>query len=427
MRRKGMVVTVGTGTGGLDMKDPLAKTVENAHPDFVVFLCSRTSSATAQGVVRKLGLALGEDFHIRTVSDENDLENCFETAICALRDLEERGVGPEAVTSDFTSGTKAMSAGLVLAAAARRSGNLCYIAGERREGKVISGTERFVTFTPNTVFAYQVRILAERFVENLMFEPAIELLEQSSIAPLPEHEQEVAHSLRELAQAYHCWERFDHRGAVRAAKKAARHAPPELGRFVWDDPTAARLAALAAEQGKAERDNRPTAATLDLLADLVCNSQRRAAEGRYDDAVARLYRATEMLAQIRLRTEFDLDANDLDTGKLPSRQLQKKYDALREWSRGGPGPVKLGLRKAYELLKDLDDKVGQDFPPCRRLQAALSTRNDSLLAHGVRPVSKEDCAMLLGEVEKLARNSLGEEFDRACVELTFPWMRRQVP
>lgn len=40
-----------------------------------------------------------------------------------------------------------------------------------------------------------------------------------------------------------------------------------------------------------------------MVEDLVANADRRATEGKYDDAVARLYRATEMVAQVRFRAK----------------------------------------------------------------------------------------------------------------------------
>lgn len=40
--------------------------------------------------------------------------------------------------------------------------------------------------------------------------------------------------------------------------------------------------------------------------DLILNAERRAVQERYDDAVARLYRAVEMVAQVRLQSEWGL-------------------------------------------------------------------------------------------------------------------------
>jgi len=418
--RKGMIVTVGTGTGGGDIAAPLVGTIRNSHPDFVALLCSESSQEVAERVVSDLDRS-PEEWMIQIVRNENDLESCFAAALGAFRALRARGIMPARVTADFTSGTKAMSAGLVLASVAERAGALCYIAGRREQGRVVSGTERFLSFRPNAVFAHQALDMATQFMEKFLFEAAANLLNEETVKLLDEEERAAARSLRSLAEAYQFRELFDHRAALGKAKEAGE-LPAELRRFAWDDRAAKRLHNLSREAGTAQTESRPPAPTLELVADLFCNAERRLAEGRYDDAVARLYRATEMLAQLRLKERFELDTGDIDTAKLPSSSLKKKYEGLRD--RGRPreeGKIKLGLRKAYELLEDLGDPVGKEFPRMNRLQNALRARNDSLLAHGAAPVGKAEAKVLHDELEALARKALGDDFDAARNELRFPW------
>ncbi len=52
------------------------------------------------------------------------------------------------------------------------------------------------------------------------------------------------------------------------------------------------------------------------MIDLLRNAERRAARGRYDDAAARLYRALEMLAQMRMGARSPaLDSSRLNLAK----------------------------------------------------------------------------------------------------------------
>jgi hypothetical protein len=44
----------------------------------------------------------------------------------------------------------------------------------------------------------------------------------------------------------------------------------------------------------------------EIVEDLLLNAERRAMQDRYDDAVGRLYRALELLVQIRLLQTYDI-------------------------------------------------------------------------------------------------------------------------
>ncbi|OQA17126.1 MAG: CRISPR-associated protein (Cas_Cas02710) [Chloroflexi bacterium ADurb.Bin360] len=139
--------------------------------------------------------------------------------------------------------------------------------------------------------------------------------------------------------------------------------------------------------------------------DLLNNAQRRAARGRYDDAVARLYRAIEMLAQIRLKQrEPSLEASDLQVNLLPEA-LRSKYEALREPAERGK--IRLGLRQDYDLLAELSDPLGNVYQGLsERLLQALLCRNESILAHGQKPITQTQWNEIWGIAERLVRNGL---------------------
>jgi CRISPR-associated protein (TIGR02710 family) len=122
-----------------------------------------------------------------------------------------------------------------------------------------------------------------------------------------------------------------------------------------------------------------------LLADLVANAKRRRLEGRYDDAVARLYRAIEAAAQLALSERQAIPSTDgVPIASVP--------EPLRElWSaKAENGKLRLGLQDAYELLDALGDRVGAAFKELRLHEmnrSPLAARNQSILAHGFQPVS----------------------------------------
>ena len=123
-----------------------------------------------------------------------------------------------------------------------------------------------------------------------------------------------------------------------------------------------------------------------FVIDLIANAQRRAQQNRFDDAVARLYRATEALAQIRLQQKYHLDTGNLDLTNTQYPQTVKD-----RWCPQGD-PQKIGLQEAYKLLNDLDDPLGQRFSELSlddKERSPLSARNQSILAHGFSSLTKK--------------------------------------
>ena len=168
------------------------------------------------------------------------------------------------------------------------------------------------------------------------------------------------------AKGFAAWDVFDHVTALNLLSS--------LGRYYGK-----HLAALKKLTGQ-EKGN-----GYEPVADLLNNAERRASQERFDDAVARLYRATEMAAQIRLFREHGLDSNKLTLNDLPEN-LRSEYEPFVHEN----GKLLLGLRKSFELLGRLDDPVGRLFETKRNaVIGALTTRNNSIFGHGTEPVGRE--------------------------------------
>lgn len=124
-------------------------------------------------------------------------------------------------------------------------------------------------------------------------------------------------------------------------------------------------------------------------------ARRRASQGRFDDAVGRLYRALELYAQIELlrRDEPVLTANVLPE-RLP--------ESVRPWleQQRHSDRIALGLVAAYDLLAQLAHPAGLVWAERRgAMLAALEARNHSLLAHGFVPVTAEVYASVQDSIE----------------------------
>jgi len=77
----------------------------------------------------------------------------------------------------------------------------------------------------------------------------------------------------------------------------------------------------------------------------------------------------------------------------------EKYEELRDEK----GKIKLGLKKDFELLKDLNDGLGLKFLEDEGMENLLGKRNQSILAHGLTPVKREDAEKMISKVEAYAK------------------------
>jgi CRISPR-associated protein (TIGR02710 family) len=120
------------------------------------------------------------------------------------------------------------------------------------------------------------------------------------------------------------------------------------------------------------------------IADLINNAKRRGKdEKRYDDAVARLYRTTELIAQHQLKIKYNINTSAVKPHDIPEELIQK-------WSiNQNTQKIKLSLEKDYELLNAKKDPLGTKFTQDKKLKDLLNKRNTSILAHNLKPVTQK--------------------------------------
>jgi hypothetical protein len=169
-----------------------------------------------------------------------------------------------------------------------------------------------------------------------------------------------------LCRAFDAWDRFDHATARRLIQ-------PYRKNFV---PYAILLDAVVEGKG---------AHGFEWVEDLLLNAERRAAQGRFDDAAGRLYRAVELTAQVWLR-----EWHGIDTGKVDVSRIPDAIKAKVEKERGEGAGIKIGLQLAWDTIAAFpDDPLGACFQPERgALRNFLSVRNQSLFAHGATPIGE---------------------------------------
>ncbi len=360
---------------------PVVTAIRDYAPTFTCFFATtgtRGSRVTVDGarypcgegkpnIVTQTQLAEGT-FEIVELDEPDSLPDCYSTMRSVLGKLVDAHPGLRYV-ADYTGGTKTMGAALVLTAL-ELNWELSLVRGTRADlVRVLDGSEMASLVNAGEVRARQVLNEAERLFDARAYGSAESVIEGIARSiPLSNELLRQVNQMVALCRTFDAWDRFDHAKAKQLLEPYQSFCVPQW-RFLKN---------LTGER----------ATGYETVMDLVRNAERRASRGRYDDAVARLYRALELLAQIRLRQRTPpLDAGDLLIQALPEK-LRAKYEALRD---SRTKRIRIGLRQDYELLAALDDPIGicyREF--ANRILNGLSSRNNSILAHGVVPLSKSD-------------------------------------
>lgn len=138
-----------------------------------------------------------------------------------------------------------------------------------------------------------------------------------------------------------------------------------------------------------------------ILASLINNAQRKAEEYKYDDAIARLYRSFELIAQIKL-SKYDIKSSDVDISILSEKNVSPEFIEYLEKTKED-GKIRIGLVSDFMLLNELGDKLGKYYVQNEsKIKNITQKRNNSILAHGLESQSKEDFDQFLEIVTNLA-------------------------
>lgn len=374
--------------------EPVAAAIRHWRPARVMFLCSEQTRASINAALQSataadLAIPPGCTDQI-VLSDHQHLQKTLRE----LRPLDpyvqswqQRG-DDYAVVVDFTGGTKVMSAALALVAR-RWKCTFAYVGGQERSkngaGVVVSGQEHhFVHFNPWNVLGYQTIEDAVTVFNHGGYAAAAHLLHGAITNAGPAEIKRELSTLEAVVDAYAAWDRFEHRLAAARFRDALKNQNDLAA--IFPHHASALVKRLEGHLDRVAQLADRREPTAEWVEDLLHNARRRAAEHRFDDAVARLYRAFEALAQIRLREEHGIeDTKDVRVEALPA--------ALRaEWAgRARDGCVMLGLQDAYRVLKEY-----RDGPGCKFFELGLAddqksplvARNQSILAHGFQPVGQ---------------------------------------
>lgn len=360
-----LVLTVGGST------QPLITSVRTFDCDKIVCICSDDigqapgSYTVVPEVLRKAGKSSVPAEIVKT-KNLDDFNECYALTFDTLKRLQTE-FSSAMIVADYTGGTKSMSAALVAASLDRGNISLGVVKGDRADlVKVTDGTQALRQVTLSRPLAERYREIVQSHFQRYDYAAATVLLEKAlQLSMLAQVDENRFQFWLTLARALDLWDRFDHLGAWKAVAPKKKEL---LGLVTFLQACLyARRRLEPSLKDKLDNQIGPSdkGHGYELVEDLFLNAERRACQGRFDDAVARLYRALELLAQVRLKIGHAIDTSDLRLEQLPV-PLQNSY---RPMARNGK--LQLPLGKSFELLACLKDPLG-DFYRSRKIARATS-------------------------------------------------------
>ena len=398
-----LMVTVGGS------HQPIITAISSQQFERVVFLCSDGSKGSKSQVIGEgtpcevrrdtevveklpnipkqagLGDRFKPDRDLILITEPDNLSECYLKASSGIQKLKQEFQDVQ-ILADYTGGTKSMSVGLVIAALDYEVTLLLTTANRTNIIKVDRGelTEQ-ATVAP---------LIAQRTIEQFLpivlqqynYPAAIaELKRLLASMVLPSDMKRRIQDLYTCCSGLNAWDRFEHQEAFQFLQSQMKR--PEI------KPLGLFLKCVINSRGQIDEKFAPSNGTqghdYEIVQDLVLNAQRRAAQERYDDAVGRLYRALELLAQIRLLKSHNIKTGDVDIQELPEF-LREEYEKMRS---PVTGKIQLALRNSYDLLSKFpdDDPLGKLYlERANKIINALTIRNNSLFAHGFQPITCTD-------------------------------------
>jgi CRISPR-associated protein (TIGR02710 family) len=387
-------------TGG--SPEPLIISLSHFQPASAVFIVSQESVEQISAIKTALNQKGCPDFkdHKVMVDNINDATHCYQKSLEAFSYVEKAEIKMENTLADITGGTKVMSAALLLAAGARGC-RISYTGGKQRNkdgiGTVITGSEELF----NQMNPWQAMVLEERRKAAQMFNcfqfEASETLLQAAISKTREPRlKRYLQGLNTITQAYREWDIFRHKTAFDQLKIGNE----QLSGYaeLVQDADAAKLVRQVTSNLKFLESFIQSTKGFTLISgyytcDLMANARRRASEGKFDDAIARLYRTLEMLEQVQLKTKYGWDSNKvpLADAKVIQALLSLDKDFKKRHLKSESDYLELSCEAGYVFLKGLGDELGLRYAlQENEMHKLLNARNYSILAHGQNPLNKND-------------------------------------
>ena len=405
-----LLMTVGTGIGeSMEAPESLAHamlySIDSYNPDKVVFFGSELSKITISSLKDQFKDNFHNEFDYYEFIQLDEIDNfkayfnAFKSKILELSDYK--------IIIDYTSGTKTMTMAAAFASMMFNK-KLFFVSGEREYGIVKKGTEKIISQNLYPIYDDLMISKIKEFFNLNRFE-AGKLLVNDLVEDNGDKDIFI-----KLFDSYYAFDNGDYKTALfNFDNKSFSEKWPSLKEEFEGNIMALNIL----------NNKKHNLKHYYILGGLLNNARRRGEESKYDDAVARLYRSLEFIAQIKLEKDYFISTSDIDVDTLRKHQIDEEYIEELEIHRGEDNKIKIGLIQDYLLLNELGDDLGKFYLDNeKKIKNVTKFRNESILAHGLNSLNKEqyekfyDIVLKVSEVfnnniSKYIKETMFPEFD----------------
>ena len=418
MNKTALIVTIGKAT------EPTVKRIIGLNPDLVYFIHSKKSKENSLFIIEETNL---KNYRFKLLDDHESVDDAFAKASECINELKKEDY---TIITDFTVGTKPMTAGLVMASIEhdcdyKYVGEADENSREDELGPVKSGFEKNKDQeNPYEKYAINEFRSGREFFDKYQFSASLENFTHAS-DKLNESDLKLRSDLFiKLVSFYESWDKFNFENnlgniidEIESNHSLNEYFTQEIPNFFMQMKNNLRFL---------NKNSNP----MYYLPDLLNNAERRISEGKYDDAVARLYRSLELIAQLQLLKFRIVDENTLkesrtfliDKEKLQKKASKKALGEIDTWNPYGWKHTnkkyleRLDLSGDYSLLNILSSEKRNDLEKSSQeiykfylnIDSRVKLRNKSILAHGLNALNERDALtiykLILKQAEKLCPN-----------------------
>lgn len=440
---KALIVHVGNKYGRA------VKSIQKVKPDLVYFIYNESHEKYIELIISHSSETFEK--RLKFIEDFQSIKESYEKSKEIFKELKNEKYE---IHVGVSNGTKAMVVGLSLASVGYDC-EFSYVGsvegGRDETGEVIEGNEKvFDEFHPMKQLATIEINRAKRYFNNYQFSESLFYFKQARNSL---DDTEMMDMYIKITELYQLWDKFEN--MIPYTNKHNQITDAMLGSYletsikkeiesnenlkdyfykyeknfmVQIDKNITFLKNKISHKGKIKEGD-----IYYYLPDLLNNAQRRIDEEKFDDATARLYRVAELISQIRLYERGLIDKKRLESDKvfhIEKKNIVKNFplnliefvSKQPDFQNSDKKTVKLALKDNYELLKLLNDELAIKFLEDKNLDNALASRNNSILAHGLKASEGENTKLMCDKLIEYSRETF-DELDNCLEYSKFPKFR----